>query len=433
MMNKTHPQTKFFAAVVALSLVVALPRVAQAQCELPAQPEVAAAATTTAQAAAVTAMTTAIIAAVEATTTIARAAIVAGMEVGWLALRDRLNQYWEDQQEALQGQAAQLNAGQLDQTRQLGSLSDAQMVNQSARQIQQLEYEARRQFVNTDEGCRFDTTAGYLGRAMSITRTVAAGGANEIGAAVNNRVGTAGARGPAADNAARALRARRLFCDPANNGGNAACLAEGGAFADAHVLPSRTLLGRPTLDLQDERTVPAVNDLVRNIIGYEVPQPMVKDALRTSAGQEGRMAGREVAAQMDAAGGLIWGIAAERMPAGAAPEVEAMRMRLGNQPSPTPSEYEIRKQVVEQLWTPAYYTGLQDAENATSQKQIYLRAYSVMQMYKLIEKMEKISTVYAIQTSNMIEKYGRNFESVERDGSTPGTGNATPAGGGATP
>lgn len=430
-MNTLYPRRKLCAALVALSLVIAMPRIASAQCELPAQPEVAAGATTTAQAAAVTGMTTAIVAAVEATTTIARAAIVAGMEVGWLALRDRLNQYWEDQQEALKGQAAQLNAGQLDQTRQLGSLSDAQMMNESARRIQRLEYEARREFINTDEGCRFDTTAGYLGRAMSISRTVAAGGANEIGATINNREGTPGARGPAADNAARALRARKLFCDPDNNGGAAGCLANGGAFADAHVLPSRTLLGRPTLDLTDARTIPAVNDLVRNIVGYNVPQPVSKSALETASGQQGRMAGREIAAQMDAAGGLVWGIAAERMPAGAAPEIEAMRMRLGSQPSPTPSEYEIRKQVVEQLWTPAYYTGLQDAENATSQKQIYLRAYSVMQLYKLIEKMERISTVYAIQTANMVERAGRRFDLVERDSTTPRA--TTPDSGGATP
>lgn len=430
-MMKHHPRTRLIAAVVAVSLLVALPRMAQAQCELPAQPEVAAGATTTAQAAAVTAMTTAIIAAVEATTTIARAAIVAGMEVGWIALRDRLNQYWEDQQEALQGQAAQQNAGMLDQTRQLGSVADAQMVNESARRIQRLEYEARRQFVTTDEGCRFDTTGPYLGRAMSVTRSIAAGGANEIAAAVNNRRGTPAARGPAADNADRVLRARRLFCDPSNNGGNAGCVANGGAFADAHVLPSRTILGRPTLDLEDPRTIPAVNDLVRNIVGYEVPRTVPQDNLRSAGGQQNRMTSREVAAQMDAAGGLIWGIAAERMPAGAAPEIEAMRMRLGGQPSPTPSEYEIRKQVVEQLWTPAYYAGLQDAENATSQKQIYLRAYSVMQLYKLIEKMEKISTIYAIQTANLVEKYGRDVNAPVSGGRAPA---ATPAPtGGATP
>ena len=431
MKTQIHFSSRVAVIIIAVSLITALPRMAFAQCELPAQPEVAAGATTAAQGAAVTAMTTAIIAAVEATTTIARAAIVAGMEVGWIALRDRLNQYWEDQQEALKGQAAQQNAGMLDQTRQLGSVADAQMVNESARRIQRLEYEARRQFVTTDEGCRFDTTGPYLGRAMSVSRSIAAGGANEIGAAINNRKGTPGARGPGPDNAERVLRARRLFCDPSNNGGNAGCLANGGAFADAHVLPSRTILGRPTLDLEDSRTLPAVNDLVRNIIGYKVPAPFEQRALTGATGKQQRMTSREVAAQMDAAGGLIWGIAAERMPAGAAPEIEAMRMRLGGQPSPTPSEYEIRKQVVEQLWTPAYYTGLQDAENATSQKQIYLRAYSVMQLYKLIEKMEKISTVYAIQTSNLVEKYGRNFNSIGRQGGGGSTTGAAPAGGAA--
>lgn len=412
MIEKTSIRIAVCSTLVIAMLAMA-PQVARAQCELPAQPEAAAAATTAAQSAAVTAMTTAIIAAVEATTSIARAAIVAGMEVGWIALRDRLNEYWLDQQEALKGQAAQENAGQLDQTRQLGSVTDAQTVNDAAKRIERVEYDARRQLVSTDEGCRFDTTGPYLGRAMGVTRSIAAGGANNIATLLNNKLGTSAARGRAADNAARIVRARTLFCDPNNNGGDAGCLGKPSEFSDAHVLPSRTILGHDTYDLSDARMVPALNDLTRNIIGYETPNPVPEDYLETAAGKQERMNKREVDAQIDAAGGLIWGVAAERMPAGAAPEIEALRMRLGGQPSDKPSEYEIRKSVVEQLWTPTYYAGLQDVDSTTQQKQIYLRAYSVMQLYKLIEKMEKISTVYAIQTSNLVEKYATGMRTPQ--------------------
>ena len=94
-----------FVAIIAALGLIAQPRLGFAQCELPKQPPVASKAAIIAQTGAVTGMTTAIIAAVETTTTLARAAIVSGMEVGWLTLRERLNQYWLDQQEALKGQA----------------------------------------------------------------------------------------------------------------------------------------------------------------------------------------------------------------------------------------------------------------------------------------------------------------------------------------
>lgn len=397
-------------AVVLAGLLVLQPRLARAQCELPGQPEAAAALATTVQSAAVSGMTAAVIAAVESTTTLARAAIVAGMDVGWLMLRDRLNQYWLDQQEALKGAAAQLNASQLDQTRQLGAMTDVQDMNAAAKRIQRMEYKTKREFITTDQGCRFDTTGIYMGPAMSVTRSIAAGGTRDIGDILSNKAGTDSARGRAADTAARVGRARGLFCARYNNGGYPGCAGDAGEFADAHVLPSRTIFGRPTVDLSDPRTVPALKDVARNIVGYEAPNPMLKDDLKRAAGMEKRMNMRETAAQMDVAGGLVWGVISERFPSREAPEIAAMRSHLGAVPDPKPSEYEIRRQVVEQLWTPAYYVGLQDVSNATRQKQLYLRAYSVLQLYKLIEKMEKISSVYAIQTSNLVEKYAPGLD-----------------------
>lgn len=389
--------------------VLLAPHQARAQCEIPTSPATAASGVVIpAQTAAVSAMTTAITAAVETSTSIARAAMTSGLEVGWLALRDRLNQFWQDQQEAMQGQAAQLSAATLDQTRQLGSAADASVASAAARTIQKLEFDARRKYVPTDEGCRFDTTGPYLGRAISVSRGVASAGTGEIIGDMDGQEGRPAAQGAAADFAARARQNRSLFCNPLANGDQALCAEDAGEFADAHVLPSRSLLGSDTYDVTDPRTVPAINELVKNLSGYRPATPVSRREMGSASQRESRMEDRAVQAQTDAAAGMLWGIAGERMPAGEAPEIEEMRLRLGgSRPSSSPSEYEIGQQIVEQLWDPAYYANLQDAPGATAQKQIYLRAYAVMQLYKLIEKTERLANVYAIQTANMIERTGR--------------------------
>lgn len=398
---------KTVAAFALMLFLLAAPGLAMAQCELPAQPEAAATAAVTAQEGAVAAMTTGIIAGVETTTSIARAAMIAGMEVGWIALRERLAQYWKALLKAQKGQAAQQNAGQLDETRQLGSISDASTLAQAQRDVQKAELQLRRTIQPSEDGCRFDTAAPYIARAQGVSRAAASAASDSFIADATGRKGQPSAQGPAADFAARADQNSRLFCNPQGNGGNAGCTADGGEFADAHVLPSKTLFGRDTYDLSDARTLPALNELARNIVAYS-PQPVrAESALRSASGREQRVGDREKLAQMDAAAAPIWNIMGERMPAGSAPEIEQMRIKIGvAQPSSTPSEYEIRKQAVEQLWDPNFYAGLQDSSPTTQQKQIYLRAYSVMQLYKLIDKMERISNIYAIQTSKLIDKYG---------------------------
>ena len=398
-------KTKAIIFLAALFLTVMSSRPSQAQvCETPAELTAATALSISTQTGAVTAMTTAISLAVETSTSLARSVIVTGLDVVWFTMRDRLNQFWLDWQEAQKGQIAQIHGGQLDQTRQLGSVLDASMMGQARRAIESQQIQAQRNLINTEEGCRFDTTAPYMSRAMRTSRAVAVGGARDTTARISGRQGSISGRGPAAATAARMELYRTVFCNPNNNNGEG-CSAAANPYTDAHVLPSKTLFGRETLRLDDANAVAAVNELTHNLVGYKVPPLKSPEVLETAAGREQRWKDREVMAQMDASAGLVWGIVGERAPAGPAPEVQQMRLRMGQtDPATNPSEYEIRQNVIEQLWDPAYYANLQDGSAATRQKEIYLKAYALMQLNKLIEKMERISTVYAVQTSNILEQ-----------------------------
>lgn len=400
-MEKT--KTAILFATALLVMLVAKPSYAQV-CETPAEVTAATAASISAQTAAVTGMTTAISLAVETSTSLARSVIVTGLDVVWFTMRDRLNQFWLDWQEAQKGQIAQIHAGTLDQTRQQGSVLDASMLGEARRAIETQQMQARRNLIFPEELCRFDSDAVYTSRAMRTSRAVAVGGARDTTARLSGRQGSISGRGPAAATAARMDLYRTVFCNP-NNSGGAGCAATVNPMTDAHVLPSKTFFGSETLRLDDPNSVAAINELTHNLVGYKVPPLKSPEVLQTAAGREQRWKDREVMAQMDASAGLVWGIVGERAPAGPAPEVQQMRLRMGQtDPSANPSEYEIRQNVIEQLWDPAYYANLQDGSAATRQKEIYLKAYALMQMNKLIEKMERIGTVYAVQTSNILEQ-----------------------------
>lgn len=87
--------------------------------------------------------------------------------------------------------------------------------------------------------------------------------------------------------------------------------------------------------------------------------------------------------------------------------MQQLRQRLGiTAPSGSPSEYEIRQGIVEQLWDPGYYAGLQDNGPTIAQKEIYLKAYSLLLLTKIYDKTERIANLYAIQGANMIDKAG---------------------------
>ena len=400
-----------FGLLLFLFLFAASP--ARAQCETTTQVITAADVAIASHDATVTAQTAVIIAAVEAATNAARSVVVTEMNSSWDRLKARLNEFWEHWQEANKGQTAQLHAGLVDQTRAVSNNYDATNAGDAMRRIQRGEYKSRKEYMPTDEGCTFDSNARRLGRSLRVTEAVAAGGAETFRQLGGNREGTPAQFGSGAILKERTARYVGTFCDPATNGGASGCTTAG-TLPRANVTPSTTLFGKDTLDMADPDTLLAVHELIYNLSGYEVGNPKDPTVLDKSAGREQRMEDRAVLAQMDAIGAVAWSVVGERTAGDNAPEIADLRTRIGiTTPSANPSEYEIRQAIVEQLYDPRYYTNLQDTSSATVQKHIYLKAYSMLLLHKLIEKTEKIANVYAIQTANMLEQAASS-----RDGAT---------------
>lgn len=395
-----------------LAAAVAFPSSAFAVCEAPGAPSASETNFDNSQNTKVNTITTNIIALVETETDNARSAIVEYMNEAWDdMMQPRLNQFWEDWEEALKAMTAQLHASIEDQTRVMASSYDFSNVGEHARRIQKTEFDAKKQYTATNQGCQFDTSAKYLGGAARTARAAAKGFAGDM-----TRLGSNDKDTPSASGAASLVKSRwdtyvNKFCDGVSNGGKPGCAAPA-PLANAHITPSKTLFAKETIDMTDADTREAVSQLTYNITGYSVPDPMAIDVLDSPAGREQRQQNREYIAQMEAVSALVTSIVGERTPGEAAPEIKAMRVRAGvADASDTPSEREIRQALVEQIWDPTYFADLSDAPSTITQKELYLKAYNLYMLYKTIEKTEKIATVHAIQTANMLDAFDKSRDS----------------------
>ncbi len=311
---------------------------------------------------------------------------------------------------ALQTMIQQLHSSVIDQSRQRESDMDGDNAQAATRQRLQQEYEAVKTYQPSNQTCQFDTVAKSLGNSAYVSRALTTGYALDF-----NKIGQASKNSPAGGGPQTLQKARidiykSKFCDPTQNAGHAGCTTPG-TMVGADVQPSKTVFGHDTIDMTNADTNTAVNQLLFNITGYEAPAIIPPSAVNSNAGLQQRQKNREYAAQMDSVSALAAGVVAERAPGEKNDDIYDMRDKVlaphtAQFASHTPSHREIRAAIVEQLWDPGYYVELGDRPATMTQKELYLKAYALVMLYDMIAKQEKISTAYAIETSNMLEKLG---------------------------
>jgi len=344
------------------------------------------------------------------------------MAIAWAAISVLLtetiqpqNWFWERWFYGLRDMTKQLASSELDETRQLGSALDANNVSNAALIIQMEQADAKKRYQPTDQACVFDTVARYMSQSSVLKNAISTGYSLDFSMIGNNQVGFPAQYGPASLHNVRWNMYQTRFCDMTSNNGYAGCVALTPA-TNEHIMPSLTLFARETIDMTNINTRDAVTELIYNITGYVAPNTIMSSALNllSSHALKQRQTNREYITQMDAVGALVYSVVADRVPgrtvpgiAGEAPEIRDMRMKMGIafvDSSLTPSAREIRQAIVEQLWDPGYYKELYDSPSTITQKEVYLKAYSLVMLYDVIAKQEKISNVYALETANMLEK-----------------------------
>lgn len=422
--GKQARRALFFLSALAVAglLVSATIKPARSQfCEIDAQviaAQVASiAANTAALNAAFLAPAGALPLAYQATITAGQATLILELTAMQTAILTKLAWFWDKWLEAWQNMTMQLSGSTSEGSRKLGFLFDSDDLGENSRNVQDTEMTAKKQYQTTDQTCRFDTTARGMNSAMRTGKFVSQGIAEDANINANNKTGTPGEQGPPTYYNGRFREYVQNFCDPADNDNTAGCpAATPGFIPGGDVNAGRTIFSRETIDTlpmfvtanEAQANRLAMQHLTYNLTGFDIPPPFKQQVLNTPEGIEQRMQNREYLAQMDAVTSLVTSLFGERTPGAPSPQVQQLRQKLGvTDAAPRASERELRQSVIEQLWDPNYYVELGDTDGSTQQKEVYLQAYNLMMLYKMIEKTEKIATVFAIQTANMLEaKHG---------------------------
>jgi hypothetical protein len=346
-----------------------------------------------------------------------------------------LEGFWDGWKGSMQAQTAERVAGMMDQARQDGTFADAQQIGKAAKRLQKREMKIKREMEPVEEGCTFDSKATVAAEASRVAAAMKTALSNQLRNKTTNKSGTAAAKGSRGERKDRWGRYVQYFCDVNANAGRPAgpngneCLANQNpdtGLVNAHILPSKVLFGKETIDMTNTGQQAAVEELIYNITGLQVPEPIPGDTVAKVGGKQQRDQNREYAAQADVILSVPGMIVAERAPSPTAPTqpgetnpvTETRKRNLGADAeniSLTPSEKEIRQSKIEELWDPAFYAGLSGNAKSIAEKELYLQAMNVAQIYRLLEKTEKISLLYAIQTGNLLRKNNTSADgAIER-------------------
>jgi len=322
-------------------------------------------------------------------------------------MRTRLDRFWGDLYKGLKALTSQMHTADINNTRLLSSIHDAASMSLAALLHQNDEVKAKKQFIVSDETCQFDTAAKSLGQTQHLSRAVSSAYAQQVSDIGNTKKGTPGGGGMAQFINTRYQIFLGGSCDKKANNGHAPCPVSG-AVPGAASSPSATVFGKLTMDVgapgSPQRAV--IPELVMNITGFTPPPLIPPGCLGSAACQETLLKQRGPTAQMDAVTGLIMDVLGDRMPGATSTDIQAVLSNGGSSDaSATPSFRETIESVRVHLGDPKYYTNMGEAGGTIAQKELYLKAYNSMLLYRLIEKQEKISNAYAIETANMVAKY----------------------------
>lgn len=178
----------------------------------------------------------------------------------------------------------QINVAGVDQSRQLGSMMDAQQVNQNINKIQEEEINAHRRYKPNELSCQVDTLAPAANKAFRLARALPATYASSDTVRRGNTKGSAGEAGRGAALKDQWDEYIAKFCDPAR--GDLGCTSPGtmpGAHTD---IPAMLWGNRQTIDMSNPENRLKADAAMRYLISPALVSPIPAKVVEAPAGQE---------------------------------------------------------------------------------------------------------------------------------------------------
>jgi hypothetical protein len=321
-------------------------------------------------------------------------------------IRTGLSRLWQDKWlPAMMDMTKQLSAIQIDQSRMVGSLMDAELVNENIQLKQQKQIEAFRRYQPNETVCQMDSLmrndaancdpAEGCGPTMAqrMATAMTAGYAKEDTERRGNYVGTPGEFGTARYQQYMWDEYVTYWCDPA--AGNQGCTAPGTpGYQGKHVdLPGLLWGDKQTIDMSVPNNRLMVKAVQRYFISPLVPDPVPPGAVNTPQGQQALLDRRSTEARYNAVFNVVSRMISERS-SGSKIDTSSVRTAAGL-PAANASSDASYREIMEALTrdrfhSPEYIVRMVNAPEEVVREQGAINALKMQQMNDLYKRLEEM-------------------------------------------
>lgn len=315
---------------------------------------------------------------------------------------------------AMKHQTMQLSADQVDQSRQLGSLMDAQMQNEITNDVNQEQVEATRRYQPNEASCAVDSlatagsaaTAGGVTKAYMMSRALSRAMAKEAQPRRANAVGSPSEKGSGAENNWLWNDYVNKWCDPAV--GDQGCAAAGDPVtAHKHTdLPGLLWGDKQTIDMQDPKQRDIVEGATRYFVNLRTPNPVPAQVITGPQGQETILDRRSQSARLNTIYNVIGQLVAERA-GGSGVNTQDVRVAAGLPPGDAATDASYRElmqaMTMDRHRDPQWVIRMVNEPEAVLREQGSINAIKMQQMNDLYKRWEELVWMSAANYANNLD------------------------------
>jgi len=327
-------------------------------------------------------------------------------------MEQNMMQWWDewyhnDMRPALTDMMAQLHTMQIDQARHMGSYIDGMGVNTVLGEVHDNASESVRSFRPSDHVCMAMTQAGGLGRMNVITRAVRWGMEDQKVTDDLNKAGSVASQGYAKVTEDRWTRLSTHLCS--QNLSDGSVFAANCAAVDADIRPTATLLDDLTVEMRTPATQAAAEQLMENIAGIEITNPIAADTATGSIGQDMILQARARAAKRAAARSTaMLGVGWRAEGSGMRDWVQEFSARTGSTipVSDNPSYREIMNAITRYKASSGNYGSELTEQPLNIERERYVSSsIYLMHLRDYFEMLERVALTLAVDTSVQLDGY----------------------------
>lgn len=330
-------------------------------------------------------------------------------------ISNHMDDMWvNDIEPSLRNMTAQLHAGRIDQTRQMGSSLDAHTLTRSARRVQQEELQSHRDNAPSELTCVAGSHLAPLGESYRFSNALKQGFRKDLLKRASGAPGTPAESSAAADQKVRWEEYCETFHDPDTNNGVSACPnpATPGAIPDGDIDVEGFLM-QDTINMQDPDQYKTASALLRHLIQPHVNQKVPASAIDSPVGEEAILKQQHLDSVRNIAAEAVASIIAKRASVpqsvftSVGNQIRQIRLKAGIPAadiSPAPSYNEVMQALTkERFFDPEYFLRMQGDIGQIKQEQTALNAYISLQyqdIYTLQEQINALLSARAALTLN---------------------------------